>query len=217
MGLFGFIKKSSNTPISNERMDRQSITKPTNKTAYEPNRNLDHLTNEGELPWGWYSKNNDFTDSKKREYDYFLNLWINSREMSPKEQISALSSFVKYMNDLRDLCIKKGECFNFWRKILFEDEYLQQRESELQFLKDNFETIYQQYLEKQRIQTEVLPRLRGDLLSIIKRNPNILQTEIYKMFKSEEKPYVSEELYFMAKDGLIARNKKGRTYELNLI
>lgn len=75
----------------------------------------------------------------------------------------------------------------------------------------------------------IFKTLLSGLLSIIKGNPNIIQSEITKHFESvnwsdlynynrlitkEDVYYV---LYFAAKFGLIKRMKKGRSYELNLI
>lgn len=235
MGLFGFLKKPVRTQtVSDEELnplDANSIigwykTKNPNATEAdvrnfiskmaEPAKDLDHLTPEGELPWGWYPAHKDFTHSKETEYTYFLNSWLESRGKSPREQIGALESFVQYMNDLKGLCSKKGECFNYWRGSLFDDAYLEKRTDELEHLRTHFDELSEKYEINQRILKDVVPGLRKNLKSIIKANPGITQTDVYKMFQPEAKQYVSEALYFMEKDGVIVRKKQGRTYTLSI-
>ena len=97
---------------------------------------LNHLDENGELPWGWIYANKSFLDKVETEYSYFLHLWIDARTKSPKEIMSALKSFVIYLNDLEKVCQKKGECFDFWfHNILTTNEYMSQRQKELQELK----------------------------------------------------------------------------------
>jgi predicted transcriptional regulator len=54
------------------------------------------------------------------------------------------------------------------------------------------------------------------LISIIKNNPGILQTELYKQVDiiREDVSYI---LYFAAEMGIIERIKKGRSYQLRLV
>ena len=80
----------------------------------KPNVDMDHLTEEGELPFGWVYRNRDFVDRINAEYTYFLNTWLESRSKSPYEQRNALKSFVIYLDDVENLCRSKGECFEFW-------------------------------------------------------------------------------------------------------
>ena len=182
----------------------------------EPDEEQEHLTPEGELPWGWFYAHKEFIKPKEDEYRYFLNMWLESRDKSPKEQFEALKSFVLYMNDLKKLCSEKGECFDFWRTIQFNDDYLEKRTEELKYIQDNFDDLNSRYVIDKKIQDEVVPDLRKNLKKIIKENPNLLQTDIYKMFQSEATKYVSEELYYMEKDGLIIREKSGKTYKLSM-
>ena len=59
-------------------------------------------------------------------------------------------------------------------------------------------------------------RLCGIILPIIKENPGVLQTELYKMFPQIGKQALSYTLYFAAEHGKIERIKKGRTYALSI-
>ena len=66
------------------------------------------------------------------EYTYFLNMWLDSRSKSPKEQYSALKSFVLYLEDAEKLCKSKGECFEWWfYNVLTSTDYISKRKQEL--------------------------------------------------------------------------------------
>lgn len=52
---------------------------------------------------------------------------------------------------------------------------------------------------------------------IIKQQPQIFQTEIYKILKDFDRNDISYTLYFAAEHGKIRRTKKGRTYSIELI
>jgi hypothetical protein len=91
---------------------------------------------DGELPWGWISRNKAFTGKIEREYTYFMNKWIDSRKKTQKEEYAALKSFVLYLEKVEKLCKIKGECFEFWfNEILTGKGYLEKRKKELETLK----------------------------------------------------------------------------------
>ena len=105
-----------------------------------PVEDFEHLTKEGELPFGWLYRNKDFVDKINSEYSYFLNMWLDSRSKSPKEQYAALKSFVLYLEDVEKLCKSKGECFEFrFYEILASKNYIEQRKNDLEklFIKIN--------------------------------------------------------------------------------
>jgi hypothetical protein len=123
MGLFDFMKKKS-VP---------SKTPNTIKAKTNPfSECVDKLTPEGELPYGWFYKNKEIIEKINSEYSYFLDTWLESRNKSPKEQYSALKSFVLYLEDAAKLCRAKGECFEFWfYNILTSSDYIDKRKKEL--------------------------------------------------------------------------------------
>ena len=130
-GLIDFI--SSNL----EKPTQENVLKALDRIG-KPDDDLEHLTKDGELPWGWHSQNKEFTEKINAEYSFFLNLWLDSRSKSPKEQYSALKSFVTYLEDLEKLCKAKGECFEFWfYEILSSKPYIEKRKKELQELTTN--------------------------------------------------------------------------------
>lgn len=89
----------------------------------------------GELPWGWVTRNKEFCDRINGEYTQFLNAWLQARSKSQNEQYSALKSFVVYLEDVEKLCKSKGECFDFWfHEILTGKGYTEKRRKELEKL-----------------------------------------------------------------------------------
>lgn len=116
MGLFGLKKKKKVFTLSDEPLDR--------------------LTPDGELPYGWIYAHKDFTDKISSEYKHFLQKWLDSRHSTALNECAALISFVTYMNDVRELCKSKGECYDRWREVLFDDEYLLRQSERLQQLKN---------------------------------------------------------------------------------
>jgi len=55
------------------------------------------------------------------------------------------------------------------------------------------------------------------ILPKIKDHPNILQTELYKLFPQFNKDDISYALFFSAEHGKVNRAKKGRTYCLSVL
>ena len=175
---------------------------------------LDCLTEEGDLPFGWFTATKSFTDKVKNEYNTFLSAWIASRRGTPLDQYCALKSFVVYMNDIKLLCESKGECFVYWRDELFTDGYLDERSKELTDIKQNIAELESLYQAKQEFEKIILPTLEKSLMQIIESEPGILQKDVYKMFSPEAKSYIQEKLYCAEKSNNIVREKSGNSYKL---
>lgn len=184
------------------------------KRLAEPNADQERLTSEGELPWGWLSIHKEETSIYTTEYNAFWTAWYDSRSKAPSEQLTALEAFVNYMNMVKTSLVKKGECFNYWRDTLFDDDYLAKRTCELNELKENFEALEQDYSTKKAFEKNILPTLEHSVFEIIKEHPGILQKDIYKKFPLEAKPYIQEKLYYAEKLGQLKREKHGSSYSL---
>lgn len=203
MGLFDFFKKKTQT---------QNVPKDNCRNSF--GEDMRYLTADGDLPWGWYTANADFTGKIGAEYKYFFDAWYESRGKSPRETYAALKSFVLYMNDAKKLCHSMGECFEYWLGDCFTDEYLSERTKELNCLEQNLPALEADYEKKIWFENSVLPSLEKDLLAIVKENPGVLQKDIYKMFDPMARSYIQEKLYFCEKSGSITREKSGNTYKL---
>ncbi len=174
---------------------------------------LTHSDKDGELPFGWIYQNRDFIEKIQNEYSFFLNNWIMYRAKNTRQEYAALKSFIQYMKDVKKLCDSKGECFSFWRSnILFTDDYFEQRQNDLLYLEEHRDEL----LEKENFVNLVLPTLSNQLLKIIKENPQIKQTDVYKKFDENIKEYISTELYRLEKNNRIIREKSGRTYSITI-
>lgn len=203
MGLLNIFKKGKQTqPV------------PKDKDHHSSREDLQHLTADGDLPWGWITANADFTGRIGSEYRYFFNAWLESRSKSPRETYTALKSFVLYMNDAKKLCHGMGECFERWLEICFTDDYLDKRTEELNNYEQNLPELEAAYEKKMQFECNILPHLEKELLRIIKEQSGILQKDIYKMFDPIGKKYIQEKLYYAEKAGKITREKNGNSYKL---
>ena len=81
--------------------------------------------------------NNDFIQDIEKQNSYFLNLWLTSKNSSDKlKKYEGLKSFILFLNDTKALCDSKGTNFQSWfSDIIASDEYIEQRELELEQIK----------------------------------------------------------------------------------
>lgn len=204
MGILDFLKKKAT--VTKQQSPPQKAA--TNSLG----ERLDRLTHDGELPWGWHTYTKEFTSKINGEYSYFLHLWIDSKNGSPKERYQALKSFVLYLEDAEKLCKSKGECFEFWYyNIVASKDYIAKRKSELEELIANFDKLQADF-EKRAVH---LSDLDGRIIKMLNDNPGVLQSEFVKMFDQIVQNDVREKLYFMEKAGELERTKSGRSYILN--
>lgn len=200
MGIFDFMKKKN---------DLSRKVQPNTPKVNTSGECLDRLTEEGELPCGWHYHNREFTEKINNEYRYFLNNWCNSRNKSPKEQYSALKSFVLYIEDVERLCRSKGECFEFWcNEILIGKEYREERRKELDFLTANFDKLQSDYDKKQQVTVEVV-------IDLLQMNNGILQADFWHLFDEVCQPKAKEIVYNLQNEGKIEKTKSGRSYTLH--
>lgn len=221
MGLFGK-KKDANILSGKGLIDfvRGNLKNPTDENVLKavqeiakPDSDQEHLTKEGELPWGWYSANKAFTDKISFEFSHFLNGWIVAKSMSPVKQYETLKSLVLYLNDAQRLCYSKGECFAYWFDgCVANSDYIEKRTAELKELEENFDKLQDVYERRQK----ELNGLAERVADILKQNDGILQSEFVKMFDASVKNDVSELLYHWNKEGKIERIKSGRSYTLHM-
>lgn len=202
MGLFDFIKKKA---------PQEKAPQATKSETNSFSEQLDRLTEEGELPWGWLYRNKEFTEKINGEYSYFLNMWLESRTKTPVEHYSALKSFVVYLEDAERLCKSKGECFEFWfYEILTSKDYIQKRKMELGELTTNFDDRQSNYIKQNRELSDLDERI----IKVLKEHPNILQTDFVKLFDPIVQPDIRDKLYWLDKSGKLERTKSGRSYIL---
>lgn len=204
-GIISYIKSNLKNPT------QENVLKVLERVA-KPDDDLEHLTKEGELPWGWHNHTKEFTNKVNNEYSHFLNLWLESKSKSPLDQYSALKSFVLYLEDVEKLCKAKGECFEFWfYEILTEKKYVEDRKKELEKLTANFNKLQADHDKKNLL----LSTLDNRIIKMLIDNPGILQSQFVKMFDPIVQNDVREKLYLMEKAGKLERTKSGRSYTLH--
>lgn len=194
MGLFDFLKSKHSTSSVAQTTISESLV-------------------NGELPFGWTYRNKEFVEKYNNEYTFFLNQWIESLKLSPKEKYSALKSFVIFLDDLKKLCYQKGDCFALWfDDIIASPEYIETRKSELIELESNLDRLTSEY----ELHLKESKNLENRVLEVLAENPEILQTDVYKNFHTIVKEDVSSILYRLAKENKITRIKSGKTYLIKL-
>lgn len=127
------LKKSDNIAESAEILTNYNvISMPKDNNHNSFNQSLNHLDEDGELPWGWITYNRGFTEPIQQKYNELQRLWVDTRTGTPQELYATLSSFVSYMEAIKELCESKGECYEFWfNEILTGKDYLKKRKQEL--------------------------------------------------------------------------------------
>lgn len=229
MGFFDFLKKKAapkneqNKPTPAQSGAKLSIaftetvngktsqmTVPQTEITFPTN--FDHLTAEGDLPFGWITRNKDFTEKINAEYSIYLNYWLESRNKAPLEHYAALKSFVMFLDDAERMCKAQGECFEFWfYNVLSSKEYIEKRRRELNELTGNFDEESANYNKREN----ALPGLDKEIVKALKENPGILQSDFVKLFDPTVQADVRDKLYYMEKSGKLQRTKSGRSYILH--
>lgn len=230
MGLFDFIKKYKKGNAEKDDFDilsgsgmlkyiRSNLKNPSDENVLKaldnlakPDDDLEHLTADGELPWGWHTHNKEFLAQIRGEYSYFLNYWLDARKKSPKELQSALNSFILYMEDIERLCKSKGECFEFYfYTAVASPDYIQKRKEELEKLEKDIVSLQKEYVTKQ----QNLIGLEEKVIQKLIENDGILQADFVKLFHPSVKNEITEMLYYWDKAGKLVRQKSGRSYTLH--
>lgn len=202
MGLFNFKKKKD--------FIKENVLNVL-KSPEPKDCDLNRLTKEGELPWGWVLRNKEFIGNVGRSYFRFQQTWLESRNKSPKEFYWALKSLIVYLEDAERLCKKKGECYEFWfYEYLISRDYIEKRKAELKELTENLDNLTLNY--EKRIAN--LSNIDAQIVEKLKENQNILQSDFVKLFDSTVQADVREKLYWMEKGGALERIKSGRSYIL---
>lgn len=170
---------------------------------------LDRLTEEGELPFGWIYANLEFTQKIESERRVFADAYFSSKGKGILKEYAALKSLILYMKDVKRICDSKGECFSLWSTFHVSNPHdLASFEERLKYIEENIDSL---------LKTEsLIAKLRTELPKLIKAEPGILQTDIYKRYDADAKTHIRDTLWILANDGIITREKSGRTYSLKI-
>lgn len=202
-GLISYFRDNLKNPTD------ENVLKAVQEMA-KPDADQEHLK-DGKLPWGWHTLNKEFTDQISSEFSYFINRWINSKALSPREEYAAMKDYFQYVIDAKKLCYSKNECFAFWfDTCIMESSCIEKRQSELMEMEKNLDELQAAWEKKQN----ELKGLDKRVFHALKENEGILQSEFVKLFDACVKTEISEYLYTWDKEGKITRDKSGRSYIL---
>jgi len=215
--VIGYIKQQK-PGISDEE-----IVEAFSKLA-APADDLDHLDEEGELPWGWHYANKDTTDKLNEEYINHptYKKWSATYKGNPQEEVDALKNYLHYIEEIQNRCNQINECFGFWCSVILIGEGRKEwLEGRLADLEANMDAHMQEYEEKLKMQAyraelEAYEATLTDemMFDAIRQHEGMLQKDLCKLF-----PYpkaISSKLYYMEKDGKIERIKSGNSYILKV-
>lgn len=137
------------------------------------------------------------------------------------DEIEVTTALIDAYNDFKDKCCTLGGDYFEYFYESWETcregkpdgpSYVSKYETKLEYLKAN----YDQLKAKEEARSQNLPNLEQSLITYIKTNQPILQTDIYKQFDASVKDDIKEISYFAEKANQIKREKFGRTYLVSL-
>lgn len=141
--------------------------------------------------------------------------------MDTDTQIAVLSELIKEFYEIKTCCESLGKPYKDYFSETWEHChnssgdvfcYITRYEEQLARLRQNYEALK----ERDDVYMRNVKDLKPRVLECIRKNPGILQSELYKQFDETLKVDIQEILYFASKDGTVVRQKSGRTYSLSL-
>lgn len=209
-GLVEFVKDNLDNPT------KENVTKAVLEIV-KPDKDQKHLTKDGELPWGWLSKN---TPICKPYEDKMVQLAVDLKGIrDPEERIAQLEKLVASYYDFKRFCYSKDECFIKYFSDMWEHcynskhdvfEYITPYLKELTELKANKATLNKEYERKM----VALDNLDEKIAATLRDNDGILQSDFVKLFDYTVHTEVRDKLYHMAQAEQIVRVKSGKSYIL---
>lgn len=199
MGLFERFRQT-------KAESRPSATPPTER-----------LDEDGELPWGWYGRHlDDFKDFEST----LVSLATFAKDANNKvdERIATYEALIEYYDKGKFYFLNLSECHakyftNTWMHLFNsrcdDFEYVDMRKEELAELRERYDDLKKREL--------LLPTLDDDLLRFVKEHGPVRQTDVYKAFDQVVKLDVQDKLYHLGKEGVIRREKEGRTYTVTIV
>lgn len=228
MGLFDFFRKKKPEPcqepqktkaefmseleqadslgsIATVLAENNIISKPIDENHNTFGEDLQHLTPDGELPFGWVYYYQQFTSQQEKKIDMKWKAVYSAT--STQSKLEAYEKYFGTVARVESVCKKAGECHYKWfcENILGSDWYKTQvvRYEEFKIAAPNLIR-----------RDTLLETLEHDIMSKLQECDGMLQSEFVKLFDPLIKKDVSDFLYNAERYGRIKRTKSGRSYIL---
>lgn len=213
MGLFDWLFGKKKKTV---QYQSSPVQKPAPQRSPQTNslgQRMDRLTPEGRIPTGWLNANSKFLDQQD---DIIGEKAILVRDsVYTEERLAAYREYFATVTEVGELCKKTGVAHYEWfcKYVIGSPDY-EYHVAAYQQLKIDAPKLMERERYLKELYEVIIPKLKTELLQIIKDEPGVIQSNLYKRFPVDKKDYVSKTLYYMAKDGKITREKSGRTYKL---
>lgn len=184
------------------------ISVPEDKNHNTFGEPLSKLNEDGELPWGWVVYNKDLIQQIDNEVSHFRNEINDAKGVL--QQYAALKSYLLYLKDGYKHYSNIGECEGkYFEEFIVKSQESIDNTNRFKYIEDNIDRL---------LEIESLKKnMRNDVLNLITNNDGILQTNIYKSYPEELKDDVIGQIATLCSDGIISKEKFGRTYALHLV
>lgn len=100
-GLVDYVKSNLKNPTD------KNVAKAI-KAIAEPDKDQHHLTVDGELPWGWLSKNMPLC---KPYEDTIVKMAVDLKGTTGSDRIDRLDRLIAFYYEYKRFCYSKDECF----------------------------------------------------------------------------------------------------------
>lgn len=152
--MFGFMKKKKASSSKNEAdfnpLDASSVLGYIKKQKPDitdeeiagvlrgiakPADDLDHLDEDGELPWGWVTHNLDIVNEIESEVSIYR-AKISNAENS-QDKLDALNEYMKFVREGKKRYAEKGECIGkYFEEFVCKSEETKGNKEKIKRLKD---------------------------------------------------------------------------------
>jgi len=155
--------------------------------------------------------------------DRMVKYAVKSRECKKvAERKAALEGVITTFYLLKSKCANLGPEYEKYFYEMWEyvnsskgknKSYIKNFENELSELDANYLELH----ERELLHDRESANLEARVLKVLRENPQILQTDVYKHFNKIVQQDVQSILYFMERNKRIKREKSGRTYMIHFI
>lgn len=230
MGLFDFFLKKKPAPcqehpkskaeVMNELEQADSlgsiatvlaenniISKPIDENHNTFGEDLQHLTPDGELPFGWVYYYQQFIGQQEKKIDTKWKSVYSATKT--QEKLEAYEKYFDTVARVGAVCKKTGECHYKWfcEYILDSDWYKTQVDDY-----EEFKVAAPDLIKRDTL----LETLEHDIMNKLQECDGMLQSDFVKLFDPLIKKDVSDYLYNAERYGKIKRTKSGRSYILEI-